>query len=163
MKKILIAYFSTSGDTKSIALALKRITNGDIFEIVPEVPYTDEDLDWNKETSRSTREMNDPTSRPTIKDRIENISEYDVILLGFPIWWHKAPKIINTFLEKYDFTGKTIIPFSTSGSSPMLEVGDSLTQSIKTATLLEGKRFDVFHTTEMELASWLDSKFEEIK
>ena len=163
MKKILIAYFSTSGDTKSIALALKRITNGDIFEIVPAVPYTDEDLDWNKETSRSTREMNDPTSRPTIKDRIENISEYDVILLGFPIWWHKAPKIINTFLEKYDFTGKTIIPFSTSGSSPMLEVGDSLTQSIKTATLLEGKRFDVFHTTDMELASWIDSKFEEIK
>lgn len=119
MSKKLIAYFSASGVTADVAARLAKVAGADLFEIKPEVPYTAADLDWTNKKSRSTIEMNDPASRPAIKEKLANMSDYDVIFVGFPIWWYVAPTIINTFLESYDFAGKTIVPFATSGGSGM--------------------------------------------
>lgn len=116
-KKVLVAYFSASGVTKRVAETIAEVTQGDIYEIKPQVPYTSADLDWRDKNSRSTVEMNDPSSRPAIANSVENFSDYDTIFVGFPIWWYVAPSIVNTFLENYDFTGKTIVPFATSGGS----------------------------------------------
>lgn len=116
-KKVLVAYFSASGVTKRVAETISEVTRGDIYEIKPQVPYTSADLDWRDKNSRSTVEMNDPSSRPAIANSVEDFSNYDTIFLGFPIWWYVAPSIVNTFLESYDFTGKTIVPFATSGGS----------------------------------------------
>ena len=116
MKK-LVAYFSASGVTKAVAKVLAEATDADLFEIAPQTPYSSADLDWRDKKSRSSVEMQDPASRPPIKSRIDNIKDYDVVFLGFPIWWYVAPSIINTFLESYDFSGKIIVPFCTSGSS----------------------------------------------
>lgn len=138
MKK-LVAYFSPTGTTKELAERLAKAINADVFEIVPEVPYTKADLDWMNKNSRSTVEMNDLTSRPAIAKKCANIAEYDVIFVGFPIWWYIAPTIVNTFLESYDLTGKTIIPFATSGSSGMGKTSEKLADSCKGARLVEGK------------------------
>ena len=119
MAKALVAYFSASGATKRIAKELAQVAGADLFEIVPEVPYTAADLNWNDRKSRSSIEMNDPSSRPAIASVCENIADYDTVYVGFPIWWYVAPTIINAFLESYDFTGKTIVPFATSGGSGM--------------------------------------------
>ncbi len=116
-KKSLVAYFSCSGVTKSVAEALAGTLNADLFEIKAKIPYTEADLDWEDKNSRSTLEMNDPSSRPEIAAKVENMKEYEIIYLGFPIWWYVAPTIINTFVESYDLSGKTIIPFCTSGGS----------------------------------------------
>jgi flavodoxin len=116
MKK-LVAYFSASGITKAAAEVLAEAAQADLYEIKPETPYTKADLDWRNEKSRSSIEMKDPSSRPKIAGKAENMNEYNVIFVGFPIWWYVAPTIISTFLESYDFSGKTIIPFATSGSS----------------------------------------------
>ena len=118
-KKSLVAYFSCSGVTKKTAELLSDVAGADLFEIRPEVPYTRADLDWMDKKSRSTVEMNDPSSRPAIADKVEHMEQYDIIYVGFPIWWYVAPTIINTFLESYDFSGKTVIPFATSGGSGM--------------------------------------------
>jgi flavodoxin len=117
MTKKLIAYFSASGVTRKAAESLAEITGADLYEIRPAVPYSKADLDWKNPKSRSSIEMTDPTFRPALADTDANIHDYDVIFVGFPIWWYVAPTIINTFLESYDFTGKTIVPFATSGSS----------------------------------------------
>lgn len=116
-KKALVAYFSCSGTTEKVAKKIAEIIRGDLFEIIPLVPYTSNDLNWRDSNARSTIEMHDPSSRPEIKSVVENIPDYDVIFVGFPIWWYVAPTIINTFLESYDFSGKTIVPFFTSGGS----------------------------------------------
>lgn len=116
MKK-LVAYFSASGVTKAAAERLAGAAGADLFEIRPETPYTKADLDWRDKQSRSTLEMNNPSSRPAIAEKLSNMGDYDVIFLGFPIWWYVAPTIINTFLESYDFSGKTIVLFATSGGS----------------------------------------------
>lgn len=116
MKK-LVAYFSASGVTKAAAERLAGAANADLFEIRPETPYTKADLDWRDEHSRSTVEMKNPASRPAIAEKLGNMGDYDVVFLGFPIWWYVAPTIINTFLESYDFSGKTIVLFATSGGS----------------------------------------------
>lgn len=116
MKK-LVAYFSASGVTKAAAQRLAGAAGADLFEIRPETPYTRADLDWRDEHSRSTLEMRDPASRPAIAEKLGSMGDYDVVFLGFPIWWYVAPTIINTFLESYDFSGKTIVPFATSGGS----------------------------------------------
>ena len=116
MKK-LVAYFSASGVTKAAAERLAGAAGAALFEIRPEIPYTKADLDWRDEHSRSTVEMKNPASRPAIAEKLENMSDYDVVFLGFPIWWYVAPTIINTFLESYDFSGKTIVLFATSGGS----------------------------------------------
>lgn len=113
----LVAYFSCSGNTKKFAQKLVEEVKGDLFEIVPTELYTEDDLNWMNPNSRSTIEMKDSTSRPSIKNKIDDISKYDTIYVGFPIWWGKAPTIINTFLESYDLSGKTIIPFGVYHSS----------------------------------------------
>ena len=115
MSKKLVAYFSASGVTAKVAETLAEAIGADIFEIEPKVPYTEADLNWMDKKARSTIEMNDPASRPEIAAKRDNMKEYDTIFVGFPIWWYVAPTIINTFLESYDLTGKTIIPFATSG------------------------------------------------
>ena len=118
-QKSLVVYFSCSGVTKKTAELLSDVAGADLFEIRPEVPYTKADLDWMDKKSRSTVEMNDPSSRPAIADKVEHMEQYDTVYVGFPIWWYVAPTIINTFLESYDFSGKTVIPFATSGGSGM--------------------------------------------
>lgn len=115
--KRLVAYFSASGVTARTAEALAEAANADLFEIRPTVPYTTADLNWMDKKSRSSVEMSDPDSRPEIADRLANMDEYDTVFVGFPVWWYVAPTIINTFLESYDFSGKTVIPFATSGGS----------------------------------------------
>ena len=117
MPKKLVAYFSAGGVTKKVAERLAAAAGADLFEIEPAVPYTVADLDWTNKKSRSSVEMNDPASRPEIARRLDSLEEYDTVFLGLPIWWYVAPTIINTFLESYDFAGKTIIPFATSGGS----------------------------------------------
>ena len=156
MRKTLVAYFSASGVTAKVAQTLAETIGADIFEIVPKISYTKADLNWMDENARSTLEMNNPSSRPEIEFRLDNMSEYDTIFVGFPIWWYVAPRIINTFLESYDLTGKTIIPFATSGTSGMGKTNEKLAQSCKGAKLLEGKRFSS-RVSGKELAAWADS------
>lgn len=117
MKKALVAYFSASGVTAKAAKALAGAAGADLYEIKPKVPYTQADLNWMDKRSRSSIEMNDKASRPPLADTDARIADYDVIFLGFPIWWYVAPTIVNTFLESYDFSGKTIVLFATSGGS----------------------------------------------
>ena len=156
MKK-LVAYFSASGVTKAVAVALAEATKADIFEIVPETPYTKADLDWRNPKSRSSVEMQNPASRPSIADKVSNMKEYDVVFIGFPIWWYIAPSIINTFLESYDFSGKTIVPFCTSGSSGVGKTEEGLKarcpDSVKwrPAKLLNGR------INKEQLADWVNS------
>ena len=156
MSKKLVAYFSASGVTAKVAQALAEAIGADIFEIAPKVPYTEADLNWMDEKARSTIEMKNPSSRPEIESKRDNMSEYDTIFVGFPIWWYVAPTIINTFLESYDLAGKTIIPFATSGTSGMGKTNEKLAPSCKGANLLEGKRFDS-RVSGKELAAWVES------
>ena len=150
MSKTLVAYFSCTGVTRKLAEDLCGVVNGDLYEIKPVEPYTDEDLDWTNNESRSSVEMNDKSFRP------EFIKDLDgTIYLGFPIWWYQAPTIINSFLENYDFTGKKIIPFATSGSSGMGETNKYLADSCKGAILVEGKRFG--RPSWDELNNWINS------
>ena len=136
-----MAYFSASGVTGRVAELLAETIGADLFSIEPEIPYTKADLDWMDKKSRSSVEMNNPSSRPTIARKRDNMDEYDIIYVGFPIWWYVAPTIINTFLESYDMTGKTIIPFATSGGSGMGKTNEKLMPSCEGARLLEGKVF----------------------
>ena len=155
MSRKLVAYFSASGVTASVAQILSESIGADLFRIEPEVPYTKADLDWMDKTSRSTLEMSNPNSRPAIERKCENMDEYDTIFVGFPIWWYVAPTIINTFLESYDLTGKTIIPFATSGGSDMGKTNEKLLHSCKNTILLEGKVFKLNVNT-VELAEWVN-------
>ena len=140
MSKNLVAFFSASGVTENVAKLLAVATNADLFQIKPEVPYTKADLNWQDENSRSSVEMKDKSSRPAIAEGNAKVEEYDVIFVGFPIWWYVAPTIINTFLESYDFAGKTIILFATSGSSGFGETVDGLKGSVDSTTVIkEGK------------------------
>lgn len=139
MNRKLVAYFSASGVTAKVAETLSETIGADLFAIEPKVPYTKADLDWMDKNSRSTLEMKDPASRPEIARVRDNMEEYDTVFVGFPIWWYVAPTIINTFLESYDLTGKTIIPFATSGGSGMGKTNEKLLPSCKGAKLLDGK------------------------
>lgn len=127
-KTTLVAYFTASElrTTERVAKRLAEATDADLFEIIPALAYTTEDLDWKDEDSRSTIEMKDSTARPEVAVKVENMDQYTTIYVGFPIWWYTAPRIINTFLEQYDLTGKTIIPFATSGGSDMGKSGEDL-------------------------------------
>lgn len=153
MSRKLVAYFSASGVTGRVAELLAETIGADLFSIEPEVPYTKEDLDWTDKASRSSVEMNNPSSRPAIARKRDNMDEYDIIYVGFPIWWYVAPTIINTFLESYDMTGKTIIPFATSGGSGMGKTNEKLMSSCEGARLLEGKVFKA-NVGREELAEW---------
>lgn len=140
MSKKLVAYFSASGVTAEVAKKLSEAANADLYEIKPEVPYTEADLDWRDQNSRSSVEMKDKAFRPALADKNANIAEYDVIFVGFPIWWYVAPTIINTFLESYDFSGKTIMLFATSGSSGFGKTAEELKDSVSDTTVIrEGK------------------------
>lgn len=139
MAKKLIAYFSASGVTAAVAKTLADALGADLFEIAPAVPYTKADLNWNDRSSRSSVEMADPSSRPAVAARCEKLDDYDTVFVGFPIWWYVAPTIVNTFLEQYDWSGKTIVPFATSGGSGMGKTNAALAPSCKGAQLLEGK------------------------
>jgi len=153
MSRKLVAYFSASGVTAKVAEALSDALGADLFEIVPKVRYTKADLDWRDKHSRSTIEMNDPSSRPEIESLRDNVADYDTIYIGFPIWWYVAPTIINTFLESYDLACKTIIPFATSGGSGMGKTNEKLAPSCPGAMLKTGKVFSM-NATRQELADW---------
>lgn len=141
MSKKLVAYFSASGVTASLAKNLAAAIGADLFEIEPVIRYAKADLDWTNKNSRSSVEMNDKSSRPAVAKKLGNMSEYDEVFVGFPIWWYIAPTIVNTFLEGYDLAGKTIIPFATSGGSGMGETNEYLANSCKGAKLVEGMVF----------------------
>lgn len=155
-RKILVAYFSASGVTAKSAKKLAEIVDAELYEIKPEVPYTHADLNWMDKKSRSSVEMNDPNSRPAIAGKVPDMEEYEAVFVGFPIWWYVAPTIINTFLESYDFSGKTIIPFATSGGSGMGETNTRLMQSCPGATLLPGKMLTGTQS-EADLKAWVES------
>lgn len=157
MKNVLVAYFSASGVTAKAAQTLAEAAGADLHEIKPAVPYTQSDLNWMDKKSRSSMEMNDPAFRPEISNRIENMDSYDVIFLGFPIWWYVAPTIINTFLESYDLSGKTIVLFATSGGSGFGKTKENLKDSVsKTTVIIEGRLLNG-KTQEKELKTWIES------
>ena len=155
MSKKLVAYFSASGVTKKAAELLAKAAGADIYEIVPKMPYTKADLNWMDKQSRSSVEMRDTSSRPEIANTNAKIENYDTIFLGFPIWWYIAPTIINTFLESYDFSGKTIILFATSGGSKFGKAVDGLKQSAPKAIIKEGKILNG-RLSEDDLKKWAD-------
>jgi flavodoxin len=153
MSKKLVVFFSASGITQKVAKKLAKAINADLFEIQPNPPYTKADLDWTDPNSRSSIEMKNKAARPAIAGKLPDITAYDTVFIGFPIWWYVAPTIINTFLESYTWTGKTIVPFATSGSSGMGKTNQDLAPSCPGAVLKEGKRFAT-NVSEEELKIW---------
>ena len=154
MSKTLVAYFSATGTTARAAERLAKAIGADLHEIRPKVPYTKKDLDWTDPRSRSTLEMKDKSSRPEIEGRVENMDQYDTIYVGFPIWWYVAPTIINTFLERYDFHGKTVVLFATSGGSRFGQTAARLKPSVAADTkLVEGRVLNGRLSAD-ELRSW---------
>ena len=151
--KVLVAYFSASGTTKGVAQQLAEVTSGTLHEIKPEQPYTDADLDWRNKKSRSSVEMQDKSSRPAITDKLKNLQDYDVIYVGFPIWWNTCPTIINTFMEAYDFQGKTVIPFATSGGSSIKKACEDLKAAYPDVKWKEGKLLN--RTSKKDLEDWV--------
>jgi len=150
--KTLVTYFSASGVTRNAAKQVASIVGADLYEITPEKLYTDADLDWRDKTSRSTIEMNDKSSRPALKDggKVANLEQYDVVYIGFPIWWYTAPTIINTFIEANDFTGKTLVPFATSGGSNIKKACEDLQAAYPKYTFGEGKLLNSIDKGEIE-------------
>ncbi len=151
--KVLVAYFSATGTTKSVAETIAKAAGADIFEIVPAIPYTDADLDYNSDC-RANREQNDETARPEIAGKIENPEDYDTVLIGFPIWWGKEPRIIDTFMEGYDFSGKTLGSFCTSGGSGIDASAENLKAMSQGADWLESRRFNA-NATGTDAQKWL--------
>lgn len=152
-KKVLVAYFSASGVTAKVADRLAKATGADLFEIKPSQPYTSADLDWTNKKSRSSVEMNDRNSRPAIANKVADMNKYDVIFVGFPIWWYREPSIIDTFMESYDFSGKQVVPFATSGGSGMGDSGSIMQKLAPKAKVDSGKRFSS-GVSEADLKSW---------
>ena len=155
-KKMLVAYFSASGVTREAAWKLAEAAGADLYEIKPEIPYSHADLDWTNKKSRSSVEMNNPASRPAIAGKMADMEQYDVVFVGFPIWWYVAPTIINSFLESYDFLGKTIVPFATSGGSGMGKTNEKLAPSCPGALLLPGKMLNG-SLSQTEPKAWTES------
>ena len=139
MSNILVAYFSASGVTARAAKEIARAVGADLYEIRPAEPYTGADLDWMDKRSRSTREMNDPACRPAIAEPAERMEQYDTVFVGFPVWWYVEPRIVDTFLESYDFAGKALIPFATSGGSRISGAEKSLRDHCPAADWKRGK------------------------
>ena len=154
-KKVLTAVFSASGVTKRVGEEIARISGGDFFEIIPEEVYTSEDLNWMNKSSRSSVEMNDPSARPGIANIVADMDSYDTVILGFPIWWGVAPRIIETFLESYDFDGKTILPFCTSGGSGVGRSDKALHKNVS-GNVRWGKGVQINSPNEGEIRKWLD-------
>lgn len=157
MGKKLVAYFSASGTTAKVAKTLAEAADADLYEIRPATPYTRADLNWMDKKSRSTVEMNDRSFRPAIADRNARVENYDTIFLGFPVWWYVAPTIINTFLESYDFSGKTVILFATSGGSGFGQAAAGLRVSVPASCVIrEGKILNGRQTAQ-GLKAWVES------
>ncbi len=155
MSKKLVAYFSASGTTKKAAERLAKAVGADLFEIKPAIPYSSADLNWMDKKSRSSLEMNDPASRPEISGNLSNMADYSTIFIGFPIWWYVAPHIINTFVESYDFSGKTLVPFATSGGSGMGKTVDELKNLCPNADWKAGKMMN--NISDKALEDWANT------
>ena len=155
MEKSLVAYFSASGVTEKVAKNLASGIGADLFEIEPAQVYTKADLNWMDKKSRSSVEMNDRSSRPAIASKVEGMEQYDTVFVGFPIWWYREPSIIDTFMEAYDFAGKKVIPFCTSGGSGLGDTAKNLQQLAPAATVQDGKKFSP-RASEKELKEWAD-------
>ena len=152
--KVLMAYFSCTGNTKGLAEKIASAMGADLYEIVPEKPYTNADLNYNDSSSRSTKEQNDASCRPAISGSVENMDSYDTVIIGYPIWWGQAPKILYTFMESYDFTGKTVVPFCTSASSDVGSSAANLKSSAESANWLDGTRLSS-GASESDIEGWL--------
>ena len=155
MRKILVAYFSATGTTKKVAEKLTKATGGNLFEIKPQVEYTSEDLNWSDKKSRSSVEINDEFSRPEIENVVENINDYDTVFVGFPVWWYIPPRIIQTFIEKHNLSGKKIITFATSGGSGIKGSTDFLKKSYSELNIIEGKRFGCNESLQ-SIGAWVE-------
>ena len=153
MAKALVAYFSASGVTGVVAEKLAKAVGGDIYEIRPAVPYTKADLNWMDKKSRSTIEMNDRACRPAIEGAVADMAQYDTVFVGFPVWWYREPSIIDTFMEAYDFAGKTVVPFCTSGGSGLGDAGDNMQKLAPGSKVAAGRRFGR-GVSEGELKEW---------
>ena len=156
MSNVLVAYFSASGTTARAAQSLAKAAGADLYEIKPAVPYTAADLDWNNKQSRSSVEMNDENSRPSIAGAPVDVAPYDTVFVGFPVWWYVEPRIIDTFLESADFSGKTIVPFATSGGSGLGQAPQRMAKLAPGAQVLNGRRLPTNAGTD-ELAGWARS------
>ena len=154
-KKILVAVFSASGVTRAVGEAIARAAGGDFFEIVPKEPYSSDDLNWMNQKSRSSVEMSDPSARPEIAGKAADMASYDTVIVGFPIWWGVAPRIIETFLESCDFSGKTILPFCTSGGSGVGKSDTELHKNVSGDVKWEKGR-QINRPNESEIRRWLD-------
>lgn len=154
-KTVLVAYFSATGTTKAVAERLAKQADADLFTIEPAQPYTTEDLDWTNDKSRTTLEMKDEKSRPAIKNKVEDMAQYQTIYLGFPVWWYTAPHIIRTFLESYNLEGKTIIPFATSGGSDIDKVHEQLRSEAPKANWKQGRLLN--GASDADLKQWVES------
>lgn len=153
--KTLVAYFSATGTTKALAEKVAAATGGDLYEIKPEVAYTAEDLDWTVKTSRSSVEMADKTSRPAIVKDLENIQDYGTVYIGFPVWWYTAPTIINTFIEAYDLSGKTVIFFATSGGSTVDKANAEFKAAYPSLNWKDGKVLN--RASDQDVKAWVES------
>ena len=162
MSKKLVAYFSASGTTAKVAKKMAEAIGADLFEIKPEKPYSGADLNWQNKNSRSSVEMNDRSSRPAIAVKAVNMPQYDVVFVGFPVWWYREPSIIDTFMESYDFAGKTVIPFATSGGSGLGDSAANMQKLAKGAKVVNGKRFSGSASAE-ELKAWAGQWAEHVK
>ena len=154
MGNVLVAYFSASGVTAGVAKKLADVAGADLYEIVPEQVYTKADLNWMDKESRSSVEMNDRSARPAIATKVENMDQYDTVFVGFPGWWYREPSIIDTFMEAYDFGGKKVVPFCTSGSSGIGDTYKDLQELAPGATVVEGKRL-AKGVSESDLSAWV--------
>lgn len=157
MKRALVAYFSASGQTARLAKSLAAVVGGELHEIRPQVPYDKADLDWRDPNSRSSLEMKRPSARPPLADTVVDMDRYDTVFVGFPIWWYEAPRIVQTFLERYDFSGKTVIPFATSGSSGMGKTDAILKACCSPQTQWRLGRRMSSGESEQEVRSWVES------
>ncbi len=154
MSKILVSYFSASGVTRGVASKIANAVNGDLFEIEPVNKYTNEDLDWTNSSSRSSVEMNNPSSRPEIKNKVSNLSDYDTALIGFPVWWDLAPTIINTFIEENNLENKKIYVFATSGGSSVNNSFNTLKNTYSNLNFISAKRFSS-NIPDSDITNWI--------
>ena len=156
MNKTLISYFSATGTTRDVALKIAEVIKADVFEIEATDKYTSADLDWTNKSSRSSVEMADESSRPSIKDKINNISDYNNIVIGFPVWWYREPSIIDTFIEENDLSNKNVYVFVTSGGSAVDESFDSLKKKYSSINFISGKRLGL-NVSEDEILNWINN------
>ena len=155
-KDTIVVYFSATGTTKGVAERIAGVTNADVFELIPAEPYSDADLDWNDSGSRTTIEMNDPDVRPAIANDTVDLDGYSTVYIGYPIWWGDAPRMMSTFVEAHSFDGKTVIPFCTSGGSPIGRSGENLASQAGSGNWLSGGRLDA-GISESEIQDWINS------